>query len=156
LYIDLTRTEVGTRRPPEDIWEVLWQELTRRKLWNERAAGRIHAELFVEAVRDWLRRRPEGRLLLLLGEGDRFLEADAQQAQPFATVTQLKTLREETRGRFKPVFAGLHLVQRYQDVPNQPLAHLGRPISIGPLHPRDAFDLVARPVMALGYRFSSD
>jgi hypothetical protein len=155
-YVDVQSMEVGTRRPPEAIWEVLWTELGQRGLWSGRISGRNLVEQFAETVRDWLRRHPAGRVLLLLDECDRFLEADAQQAQPFATVRQLKSLREETRGRFKPVFAGLHLVQRYQDVPNQPLAHLGRPISIGPLHPRDAFDLISRPMNALGYRFASD
>jgi hypothetical protein len=155
-YVDVQSTEVGTRKPPEAIWEVLWKELSQRGLWSERIAGRVNAQRFAQAVRDWLASHPEGRMLLLLDECDRFLEADAQQAPPFTTVAQLKSLREETRGRFKPVFAGLHLVQRYQDVPNQPLAHLGRPISIGPLQPRDAFDLISRPMNALGYRFASD
>jgi hypothetical protein len=58
---------------------------------------------------------------------------------------------ERTSRRFKVVFAGLHQVQRFQSLPNQPLAHLGRPIVVGPLEPIPARKLVRAPMEMLGY-----
>lgn len=54
------------------------------------------------------------------------------------------------------MFAGLHRVQRLQNVANTPLAHGGNDILIGPLSARPAYDLVVRPLEALGYRFDDD
>jgi hypothetical protein len=67
----------------------------------------------------------------------------------------LKALMENSGRRFKVIFAGLHQVQRFHDTSNTPVAHGGDDILIGPLKPRDAYDLVADPMGALGYRFES-
>ncbi len=90
------------------------------------------------------------RLMVLLDEADNFLEADA--GRNFPVVGALKTLMDKTDRRFKVVFAGLHNVQRFQRIPNQPLAHLGTPIEVGPLEPDAALELLRRPLEALGYR----
>ena len=87
----------------------------------------------------------------MLDESDDFLAIDADQH--FDYVLQLKRLMDETNRRFKLVLAGLHNVQRFSAIPNQPLAHMGAPISIGPLTPRTAQDLIEKPLRTLGYRF---
>jgi hypothetical protein len=155
LYLDLKREGIGRIRRPADVWDVLWDQLTQASVISaKKPQPRSLAEHLLAAVRTWLDARPDRRLLLLLDECDDFLEADA--AEKFPTVSRLKGLLEETNRRCKPVFAGLHQVQRFQNIPNQPLAHLGRPVLVGPLRPKAAFDLLDRPMRALGYRFASD
>ena len=80
-----------------------------------------------------------------------FLEEDAKEN--FRDVLQLKGLMDRTRRKFKLIFAGLHNVQRFSAIPNQPLAHLGKPISIGPLTTDAAQNLILKPLRTLGYRF---
>ena len=91
------------------------------------------------------------RLLLLLDETDHFLDADADKN--FYIVHKLKSLMDQTGRKFKIVLTGLHNVQRFQRISNQPLAHLGTPIEIGPLDPKSARDLLVDPLHALGYCF---
>jgi len=108
-------------------------------------------EKFVDALKLSMFERPGRYVLLLLDESDKFLEADADRE--FRLVSELKRLMDDTDRRFKVVLAGLHNVQRYERLPNQPLAHLGDPILIGPLDYNAARELVSRPLRALGYRF---
>ena len=63
---------------------------------------------------------------------------------------------ERSDRRFKPVFAGLHQVQRFHGLPNTPVVHGGADILIGPLKDKDARALVRDPLYALGYRFEND
>jgi hypothetical protein len=91
------------------------------------------------------------RLLLLLDEADNFLDADAKSN--FEVIQNLKVLMDSSERRFKVVVAGLHNVQRFERMSNQPLAHLGTPIEIGPLEPNAAFQLLVEPLTQIGYRF---
>lgn len=93
------------------------------------------------------------RVILLLDEADHFLDADAEKN--FLMLQKFKSLMEQSGNRFKLVIAGLHNVQRFQRLPNQPLAHLDTPIEIGPLEPVAARDLLVDPLHALGFRFGS-
>lgn len=108
------------------------------------------AEDLLRHVRDWLVREPHRRLLVMFDEADNFLDADAQSG--FHAVTLLRNLMTETQRRFKVVLTGLHNVQRFNGIPNQPLAHFGG-LQIEPLEPDAAFRLVATPFRHLGYRF---
>ncbi len=90
------------------------------------------------------------RLLLLLDEADHFLDADA--TKNFVIVQAFERLMGQTNRNFKLVLAGLHNVQRFQRIPNQPLAHFAAE-EIGPLDPGPALDLLLQPLHALGYRF---
>lgn len=132
-----------------------------RAFW-ERIAHRLNMVDFLDVppnissktLQDRIQRRiaEQGwRLMLLLDEADNFLETDAERG--FPVVSDLKILMDRTERRFKVVFAGLHNVQRFQRIPNQPLAHLGTPIEVGPLEPEAAWELLERPLRALGYRF---
>ncbi len=94
------------------------------------------------------------RLLVLLDESDRFFEADAPS---FLQTNRLKEIGQSSEGRAKVVFAGLHTVQRFAKANNNgPFSHLGRPTVIGPLSPQFAYDLVVKPMEALGYVFDQD
>lgn len=93
------------------------------------------------------------RVILLLDEADHFLDADAEKN--FLMLQKFKSLMEQSGNRFKLVIAGLHNVQRFQRLPNQPLAHLDAPIEIGPLESIAARDLLVDPLHALGFRFGS-
>lgn len=89
------------------------------------------------------------QLLLLLDEADMFLTADREHN--FKVVSDLKRIMDESQRRIKFVFAGLHNVRRYASVPNQPFAHLGSPITVGPLDPSDARVLIER-LRLLGFQ----
>ncbi|MFC8044123.1 ATP-binding protein [Nocardia sp. NPDC057353] len=154
VFIDLNSHGIGTWAESAKLWPVLFEEL--------RAAGGIvpkglsgvrQADRVVREIRDWLRGKETRRLLVLLDEADAFL--DKESTSQFANIGPLKRLFDDSEGRFKPVFAGLHKVQRLQNVSNTPLAHGGRDILIGPLEAAPARDLVVRPLEALGYRFQN-
>ncbi|WP_093167942.1 hypothetical protein [Sinosporangium album] len=103
-------------------------------------------------VRDWIDGDPARQLLILLDEADEFLNRDARD-EAFANVITMRNLMNETNNRVKVVFAGLHQTVRFESLSNQPLAHLGTPIAVGPLDPQDAYDLLTEPLAALGFRF---
>lgn len=103
-------------------------------------------------IRDCMLKNPQLQVLLLFDEADNFLEADSRKS--FAMTDMLRALMTDTGRRLKVVFAGLHSVQRFQELPNQPLAHFGTPILVGPLEPKDATELIRLPLFYLGYRFS--
>lgn len=153
IYVDLKNQGIGEWRPATDVHDVLAREFTDRRIITSRRSARSPEELYDELL-TWIEADEERRILLLLDEADEFLNADASEG--FRIVRRLKELMDRTERRFKPVLAGLHQVQRFQSIPNQPLAHLGQPIAVGPLGPQYAFNLVATPLEALGYRFESD
>jgi len=110
----------------------------------------------LEDIRDWLCKKATYRLLLLLDEADEFLLADSKSR--FRVTGSINNLMTSTDMRFKVVFAGLHNVYRMISAPNHPLAHHGRPISIGPLlagELQDAINLIRQPYEVMGYRFES-
>lgn len=139
---------VGKVAPPESLWPKLADKLARARVIP---AGAVKRDQVREAVRDWSRDRSR-QVLVLLDEADHFLNQDAEDGR-FENVTALRDLMDETDDRFKVIFAGLHQTARFQSLPNQPLAHLGTPVAVGPLEPQNAFDLLVRPLAALGFRF---
>ncbi|QKG20504.1 hypothetical protein [Actinomadura verrucosospora] len=140
---------VGKAAPAESLWPKLADKLAGAGVIP---AGVVQRDQVRDAVRDWVRRDPARQVLVLLDEADQFLNQDADDGQ-FQNVTALRDLMDDTDDRFKVVFAGLHQTARFQSLPNQPLAHLGTPVAVGPLEPQNAFDLLVRPLAALGFRF---
>ena len=153
VYIDLAGEGIGRSWGADAIWDVLGRELAGVGIGRHDASS-WRRDRVRNLVERWLEATSNRRLLVLLDECDGFFDAD--YGSRFENVQALKSLMEATDRRFKVVFAGLHQVGRYHDVPNQPLAHLGRKLSIGPLRPQAAFELVTRPLEALGYRFMSE
>ena len=96
----------------------------------------------------------QAMVIAMFDEADDFLDADSRDG--FRVVTRLRELMLRTNRHFKVVFAGLHNVQRFQGIPNQPLAHFGSPILVGPLEPSAAHLLVKEPFECLGYRFADE
>ena len=103
---------------------------------------------------------PARRIILLLDEADEFFRNDREGRPSYSVTRGLSELANQTNRRFKPVFAGLHNVQRLARDPNSPLAHLGTPRVIGPLmrgqEREQAEQLVRWPFAALGYRLSDE
>ncbi len=147
--IDLKRVYLqASREGTKALWHELRREFEARQLLRSRAEKpeaimRDIAEVFVQ--------HPELRVLALCDEADQFLDDDAKDG--FRQVVLLRDLMSRTDRRFKVVFAGLHDVQRFQGIPNQPLAHYGVPLCVGPLEPRDAQALIREPLEVLGFRF---
>ena len=104
-------------------------------------------------VKDVMDGNPNIRILMMFDESDYFLLADSKSN--FRTVNALRDLMTSTQNRFKVIFAGLHNVQRYQSLPNQPLAHFGNPINVGPLEASAAEMLIRQPLGMLGYSIST-
>lgn len=110
----------------------------------------------LDDINSWLEQKSTRRLLLLLDEADQYLLSDGKNE--FQITRSINGLMTSTNRRFKVVFAGLHNVYRVISSPNHPLAHHGKPISIGPLladELQDAINLVRQPFEVMGYRFES-
>jgi hypothetical protein len=134
---------------PEELWVALRDGFKAHGLIGARVATRKPEEIrryIREALKDMT-----SSVLVLMDESDGFLEADARQG--FTTVIALRELILTTERRLKVVFAGLHNVRRFYGMPNQPLAHFGLPLCVGPLEPSAAEALVVEPLAAIGYRF---
>ncbi|MGW1651498.1 hypothetical protein [Streptomyces atratus] len=159
VYLNLDHHNIGKGAAlgAETIWNVLDQELTRQEVLPPQQRRKERAGDSYERVRSgvnrWLSEDRRRRLLILMDECDRFFEADT----PHCTQTRrLKGLCEETPGRMKVVFAGLHSVQRFTRLArNGPFSHLAQtPTVVGPLAPQFAADLLALPLRALGFEFA--
>ena len=156
IYIDLYDSSIGATRRPEVVWELIERELAAAGIITVTKTMRRRTtpseEIVVDGVRAWLEADPERRLLVLLDETDAFFDEDALKG--FPSTGRFRGLKDSHRGHFKVVFAGLHQVQRFAGHANQPFAQLGRPTPIGPLATQAAFDLISRPLAALGYQFT--
>lgn len=140
-------------QPTDAIWRKLREGFKALGLISKRVTTEKPEEI-VRYIREAMDQVPERRVLVLFDEADKFLEADSEDR--FRVVEGLRTLMLDTQYRFKVVFAGLHNVQRFQGIPNQPLAHFGAPLCVGPLEPDAAQRLVREPLEVLGYRFADN
>ncbi|UNZ20556.1 hypothetical protein [Streptomyces sp. 891-h] len=158
LYLNLDKIGIGrgTALGAEAIWPTLDQELIREGVLEEprrRGPRQESWQRVTGGIARWLAEDPDRRLLILLDECDRFFEADV----PECTETRrLRGLGEDSRGRAKVVFAGLHSVQRFTRLArNGPFSHLAQtPTVVGPLAPQFAADLIVHPMRALGFEFA--
>ena len=135
-----------------DLWELLKRLLIRHNLLPKQTASSPRA--IQSAIEVMIRDNPQRRVVVLLDECDPLLDQEAKQK--FEQINGVRDLMTVTGRRFKVVLTGLHSVQRFQRLPNQPLAHFGEPICVGPLKPVDAKNLITEPLGVLGYRFVSD
>ena len=158
IYIDLKAEGVGEWREPDDLWPVILPHLQKAGIVDSKVSAKASGEVLVPLIRRWLEDDRERRILLLLDEADAFLETDARPRSGlpgegrFINIYRLKSLMDGSNRRFKPVFAGLHQVQRFHSVSNGPMAHVGAEIPIGPLPPSEAYKLVVKPLAAIGYQ----
>ena len=144
---------LGDPQPPESLWGQVRDSLKELKLLPRQITTNKSEEV-MRHIRGVITDRPKLRVLMLFDEADNFLDADAKDR--FQVVEGLRTLMLDTQRRFKVVFAGLHNVQRFQGIPNQPLAHFGAPLLVGPLEPTAAQQLVREPLEVLGYQFDDN
>ena len=159
IYLDLKSEGIGESAAPSALWGALAPRLARVGI--ETTVGKSpSAGSITDSIHEWLDGDTSRRLLLLLDEADNFLTLDAQgeagQIGSFPVLQRLKGLMERTGRRFKPVFAGLHQVQRFHELPNTPVVHGGQDVLIGPLTSVDARELVRDPLLALGYEFETE
>lgn len=151
LLIDVR--QVGAIDGPEELWPMLNAELRTSGIGSDDSGNLATADSVTEVIRNWLNRDADRQLLILIDEADNFLTTDADSSR-FSNVHACKRLMERERGRVKFVFAGLHRTSRFESLPNQPLAHMGKPIVVGPLRAQAAQDLITRPMNALGFTFA--
>ncbi|MEV8374978.1 ATP-binding protein [Kribbella sp. NPDC056861] len=151
FLVDIRRE--GADRNPEDIWPQVAAEMRSAEIGHSPVdPGSATAESVIRTISDWLEEDSDRSLLILLDEADNFLQADAVD-NAFDNVGACKRLMEQKDHRVKFVFAGLHRTSRFSSLSNQPLAHLGEPIVVGPLRAQAAQDLITRPMAAMGFTF---
>lgn len=131
------------------FWRKLQDGFIQEKLLNSKKKA-TKDKTIIEHIRQIMKDN-QIRVLVMFDEADDFLRADA--GEDFEVVDELRKLMAETERRFKVVFAGLHNVQRFKGIPNQPLAHFGDPLCVGPLEAEPAHQLINQPLRTLGYRF---
>ena len=148
--IKLTGASALCTQSPDTLYRKLVEGFVKQGLLKEKELSLFTPKDILKRIEASMQSQPERRVLVMFDEADNFLEADS--AKNFPIVTALRDLMNATDRRFKVVFAGLHHVQKFQHIPNQPLAHFGAPILVGPLSPRDAQQLVREPFEALGFR----
>lgn len=160
IHIELNTADIGDGRQDADaVWDLLLRDLEGNNVIPPSRAGRRarrNHEIVRAGIRDWLGEDSRRRLLILLDESDGFFEADAPR---FPETNRLKELGQMPgfEGRVKVVFAGLHSVQRFAKVSNNTFKHLAqRPTVIGPLPPQYAYNLIKRPIEAIGYWFEDN
>lgn len=159
LYLDLKAEGIGEWHRSDDLWRVLLPRLQGAGVIDPKTSPKAGADTAVSLISAWLDADERRHLLLLLDEADAFLDQDSQPRSngraEFKNVYRLKNLMTQSQRRFKPVFAGLHQVQRFHTQSNGPMAHVGTEIPVGPLPAAEAYKLVVRPMQAIGYRFES-
>lgn len=141
-----------TMQPISYIWGRIREKLKGMGFLRHITTDR--SEEIRKYIKDILNQNNKRKLILFFDEADNFLESDAKDN--FREVNEFRLLMLESEYRFKVVFAGLQNVQRFQGIPNQPLAHFGTPIRVGPLEADAAMQLVSEPLQALGYRMGDD
>ncbi|MFI6761163.1 hypothetical protein ACIBF5_18700 [Micromonospora sp. NPDC050417] len=151
IYLSIYK--VGQANPVDAVWTTLWPRLADKGIVPSEIPSGDIATALTGHVSVWTAARPGRQLLLLLDESDSFLDADATDGR-FTHVTHFKELMEGTGRAVKVVFAGLHQTARFERLANHPLAHFGDPVCVGPLAPQPAYDLLTRPLHALGYQFT--
>jgi hypothetical protein len=154
LWLDLKALGIGYDRSPDEIWNVILTEFKKLDIIDAKISH-IGPEKLCDHIHTWLIENDQRRVLLLLDEADKFLESDGQDN--FIRSARLKGLMDKTNRRFKVVFAGLHNVQRTIKQQNDPIAHYGDAVCIGPLLEnlewREARALIERPLASIGYQF---
>lgn len=91
-------------------------------------------------------------LRLFIDEADKFL--DSISGENYEKLQPLIDLRRNTTNNFKFVLAGLHNVCRAQKATanNGVFGQLGQPLCVKPLSPRDAIELISKPLKYLGFQ----
>ncbi|MET9561108.1 ATP-binding protein [Streptomyces tauricus] len=160
VYLDLLKAEIGQAESPEQIWQLLAEDLKRRNVIDpKRVSAGAGPDVVVKHIRTWLDEDDSRRLLILADEADAFLTADSRRVfraggeSTFPNVKRFQQLMEQTDRRLKVVFAGLHQVQRFGELSNVSTAHGGPDVLVGPLNQHAAVRLVTEPMAALGYLF---
>lgn len=144
--------DLGAHAGEDQIWEYMSLEL--KDIFPQPVED---DQRFSEGVRRWLGVDSKRRVLMLLDESDRFIQADADKG--FAQFVRLQRLMDDTNRRFKFVLAGLHNVTRLVHTENPPLKQIASdPQRIGPLMDEelgDAEALVVKPLAGMGYEFDN-
>jgi len=164
---DVRGEQATSARNSCDLWPTIAAQLqqTTPGIFPGGDAAGLSDERIRAHIETWIASDPSRRIVLLLDEADDFLRQDAVTGAKagardgFAATASIKALMDRTDRRFKVVLAGLHNVQRTARERNNPLAHLGPPLCIGPLLGREdaqaARALIEQPLGLLGYRFES-
>lgn len=157
VVVDLYEHRIGYDRPVEDVWVTISKNLIPFGVFKTEKKDPQDVR---KAIQMWLNEDKGRRIYLMLDEADQLLFQDINQdiEKSSKNLTVFKNIMDDTGGRFKVIFAGLHNVKRSAKNPNTAIARFGRPICIGPFVNEDykeAFQLVTIPFGAAGFEFEN-
>ena len=143
LNIDL-RDKFRNRTP-----NYIWAEIRRAfgEKVNRRVTGSARPETTINVIKDWLGENPSNKLVVLADEADSFLKTDRRLG--YEESSRIAALMKETKDRFRIIFAGTKDVGR-SAAANAPLNEFGTPVRVMPTPPREAREILERPLAALG------
>ena len=131
-------------------------ELIQAKIFKD---GEIYTDWkdLANAIRSAIKRDKIGYLLLLLDEGDKFI--DDCKKYNYEPIDTLKSIMDDPDVRFKFVIAGLHNLVRYDHASstqdNSVIPHL-KTLTIKPFSYAEARELLQYPLSSLGIYFKDD
>ncbi len=145
-----------------DIGKDLSYDALSKQLWNKIANKLSTYDLFkVErfktaeeisnALRELMSRDKNLRITILLDEADNLLNIDS--LHDFALFRGFREHFYDSNNRFRVVIAGLQNVQRFSNMPNNPLNQLGGSQPVKILPSTDAICLIRNPLVVLGFTF---
>lgn len=150
VYVDLKNAGV------EESALRISEELSQKKIFDQ-TESYTDWNALCNAIRRAIRRSSIGYLLLLLDEGDAFID-DCKECR-YQPIDRLKSVMDDTEVSFKFVIAGLHNLVRYDHESstkdNSVIPHL-RTLTIKPFTYSEARDLLQYPLSSLGIYFRDD
>ena len=145
-----------------DIGRDLPYETLTTRFWNKVASKLESARLIKQArfkspdaasnaLRELMARKKNLRITLLVDESDELLNIDS--LHDFSLFRSFREHFYDSENRFRIVIAGLQNVQRFSNMPNNPLNQLGgsQPVTILPSV--DGIRLIRDPLAILGFSF---
>ncbi len=150
VYIDIKHAGI------EEAAKVISNEFVQAGIFAEDEMYNDWTDL-ANAIRRAIKRNKIGYLLLLLDEGDVFI--DDCKNYKYEPIDKLKSIMDDPDIRFKFVIAGLHDLVRYDHASsihdNSVIPHL-RPLTIKPFSFAEARELLQYPLSSLGIYFKDD
>lgn len=150
VYVDIKHNSV------EEAAKTISNELIQAEIFSDNEIYTDWTDLS-NAIRRAIKRKEIGYLLLLLDEGDAFIE-DCKNVK-YKPIDKLKSIMDDQEISFKFVIAGLHNLVRYDHESatndNSVIPHL-KAMTIKPFSYAEARELLQYPLSSLGIFFRDD
>ena len=133
LWLDLKAEAIGYDRDIDEIWNLLATEFKRLGVISDTKSSRVKPEELLKQIQIWLAQDETRRILLLLDEADRFLEADGKKRTAdndekgdFIRSARLKGINGQNKSPFQGSICWLAQRTAYYQVGEPSFGTLGR------------------------------